>query len=362
MSVHLSKVIEDLYEAFSSEGPELLQRWCQWATRSRLAPFCKLAETFHLRPFALAFLFGTAPLTAWSQSVTELPPQEVSGRPAGEELVGPYAQPRWSARGRFSADTDVYVLPPYSFYVDLDYHGTFPRNGKPDHLFTQEFELGLPYRFQIAFEMDEERQDARSQVPFTTIEGRWAPANWGKLPLNPTLFAEYDFGIGRQYPVQPGQNKSSDPGESAGVADEVRQSNISNAYELRLLLGQELGKYIEFATNIFFDQDLRGDREREVGFSTAASYAIRGEALKVGIETSYRHVSDKVQGSQGQNLFELGPSFTIKPSPHTRFDIAPLLGTTHDTPHLDLFVIFSIDFGTGEQYEVEAPAPTGAHH
>src|SRR6201993_4330299 len=157
-----------------------------------------------LRPFTLAFLVSTAPLTAWTQSVTELPPQEVSGRPAGEELVGPYAQPRWSARGRFSADTDVYVLPPYSFYVDLDYHGTFPRNGKPDHLFTQEFELGLPYRFKIAFEMDEERQDARGQVPFTTIEGRWAPANWGKLPLNPTLFAEYDFGIGRQHPVQPG--------------------------------------------------------------------------------------------------------------------------------------------------------------
>jgi len=80
-----------------------------------------------------------------------------------------------------------------------------------------------------------------------------------------------------------------------------------------MLLGQELGKYIELATNIFFDQDLRGDREREVGFSTAASYAIRGEALKVGTETSYRHVSDKVQGSQGQSLFELGPSVTIKP-------------------------------------------------
>jgi hypothetical protein len=43
-----------------------------------------------------------------------------------------------------------------------------------------------------------------------------------------------------------------------------------------LLLGQELEKYIELATKIFFDQDLRGDREREVGFSTAASYAIRG--------------------------------------------------------------------------------------
>src|ERR1700745_2065678 len=68
-----------------------------------------------LRPLTLACLVSTAPLTAWTQSVTELPPQEVSGRPAGEELVGPYAQPCWSARGRFSADTDVYVLPPYSF-------------------------------------------------------------------------------------------------------------------------------------------------------------------------------------------------------------------------------------------------------
>jgi hypothetical protein len=64
-----------------------------------------------------------------AQTVTRLPVQEVEERPAGEELIGPYAQPRWSARGRFSADTDVYVLPPYSFYFDLDYDGTFPRKG-----------------------------------------------------------------------------------------------------------------------------------------------------------------------------------------------------------------------------------------
>jgi hypothetical protein len=315
------------------------------------------------RSLLLVLLSLSAASIGWSQSVTELPPQEVSGRPAGEELVGPYAQPRWSARGRFSADTDVYVLPPYAFYIDLDYHGTFPRNGKPDHLFTHEFEAGLPYRFQIAFEMNEERQDGRGQVPFTTIEGRWALADWGKIPFNPTLFAEYDFGIGRKYPVQPGENKSSDAGDAGNAADQVRQqTNISNAYELRLLLGQEIGKYIEFATNIFFDQDLRGDREREVGFSNATSYAIRGEALKIGIETSYRHISEKGGNSQGQNLFEIGPSFTIKPTPHTRFDIAPLIGTTRDTPHLDLFAVFSIDFGTGEQQEVESPISPRGHH
>jgi hypothetical protein len=138
----------------------------------------------------------------------ELQPVNVTGRPAGEELVGLYNQPRWSARGRFSSDTDVYVLPPYSFFIDLDYHGTFPRRGKPDHLFVQEFELGLPYRFQVAFEVYEERQNGRAQVPFTLFEGRYAFADWGKILLNPTILVEYRFGIGDLYPTEIGGNRS----------------------------------------------------------------------------------------------------------------------------------------------------------
>ena len=42
----LRAALQDLYEASSNEGPQLLQRWCQWAMRSRLAPFRKLAKTF----------------------------------------------------------------------------------------------------------------------------------------------------------------------------------------------------------------------------------------------------------------------------------------------------------------------------
>lgn len=305
---------------------------------------------------------------ARAQSLQQLSRIDVEGRPYGEEIIGPYRQPRWSARGRFSANTDVYVLPPFSFYLDLDYHGTFPREGRSDHLFTQEFEVGLPYRFQFAFELNEEHQDGRSQVPFTTIEGRWAPANWGKIPFNPTFFAEYNFGIGKQYPVQPGANKEQEAADlpsQPGVSDAVRSQtskNIPDAYELRLLLGQEIGKYIEFAGNIFFDQDLEVDREREIGFSTAISYAIRGEVMKVGLETSYRNVSQPGARSKAKNLFELGPSFTIKPSPHTRIDLAPLFGATSDAPHLDLFLIFSVDFGTGAAAEIESPASRGGRH
>ena len=297
------------------------------------------------------------------QSTHELAPVRVEERPYGEELVGPYNQPRWSARGRFSANTDVYVLPPYSLYLDVDYHGTFPRRGVPDHLFIQEFEIGLPYRFQLAFELYEEAQDGRRQVPFTLIEGRYAFADWGKIPLNPTILGEYSFGIGTQYPVQPGANQEVEAGgnqqDVAGRVRRVTKKHISDTYEVRLLLGQEIGKYIEFACNVFFDQTIGGDREREIGFSTATSFAIHGEALEIGLETSYRNVSQQGERRNAKNIFELGPALTVKPSPHTRIDLAPLFGTTSDSPHLELFAIFSIDFGTGAEREPEGPAAGG---
>ena len=295
-----------------------------------------------LRDSVLSIITGftlilVAQSSAYSEEVQELPPVNVVSRPYGEEIVGPYHQPRWSARGRFSADTDVYVLPPYSFYLDVDFHGTFPRQGKADYLFFQEFEIGLPYRLQVAFELYEEHQDGRSQIPAALFEARYAFADWGKIPLNPTLLGEFGFGIGKQYPVQPGANQemekevaAADPADVAGRVKRATKKNIPDACELRLLLGQEIGEYIEFASNIFFDQDIGGDREREVGFSTAISYAVRGEALKVGLETNYRNVSQQGARSRSINIFEIGPSFAVKPSPHTRIDLTPLFGATSD--------------------------------
>src|SRR5262245_66442205 len=81
-----------------------------------------------------------------------LPPVTVPGQPESQELVGPYHQPRWSTRGRFSPDTEVYVIPPGLFFVDVDYQGTIPKHGTSVHLFTQAFEVGLPYRHQFAYE------------------------------------------------------------------------------------------------------------------------------------------------------------------------------------------------------------------
>jgi len=277
-----------------------------------------------------------------------LPDVEVQSSPIGQDLIGPYDQPRWTARGRFSSDTDVYVLPPYSFYVDLDYNGTFPRHGSDfTHLFTQEFEIGLPHRFQLAYENNVEVTKREAQVTEQTIEARYALADWGKIPLNPTLFAEYHFGVGKEFETDKGED------------NEVEEFDIPDSIEARLLFGQQFGRRFQWALNMFHEFETGGDREQESGFSQAITYAIRDEWLKAGIEMQGIRRTESDTRSDPKYEFDIGPSFTWKPSAITRFDIATLIGVTHDSPAANIFAVFSIAFGKGVD---EDDAPLSSRH
>ena len=272
-----------------------------------------------------------------------MPEVTVQGVRPSQELIGPYNQPRWSARGRFSSSTDVYVLPPFEFNIDLDYTGTIPKHGETRNLFTQEFELGLPHRFQIAYENNFVLQKEHSQITTQTIEGRYALADWGRLPLNPTLFAEYHFGVGKDY------------GEDEDDAPE----RIPDSIELRLLLGEQFGRNYQWALNIFHEFETGGEREWETGFSQALVYSIRDEYLKVGLEMQFIRRTDAETGSKPEYEFDIGPSFTWKPSALTRLDVATLFGTTNDSPALSIYVVFSIAFGDdGTKGESVAPVST----
>ena len=78
--------------------------------------------------------------------------------------------------------------------------------------------------------VNEEAQNGRGQVPFMLVEGRYALADWGKIPLNPTILGEYSFGTGKRYPVQPGENQESEAGNDqldvAGRVKRVTKTNI----------------------------------------------------------------------------------------------------------------------------------------
>src|SRR5436190_1445884 len=270
-----------------------------------------------------------------------------------------YGAPPTFSRSRFSNAVNAYVLPPWAFFFGELFEGQGFRHGPPDYLFTQEIEMGLPYRFNVAAESQFERFNGGGGAQTVSLEARWALADWNKIPLNPTLFAEYKFGVGtirhEEVPPPPGGGGEEEEEEEGGPP------KVPDAYEVRLLLAQEFFGRIEWAMNWFFEKENTGDRGCEWGFSQAAltPVLLPNERLKIGIEMLYKNVTTKDTRGDAVNSFVIGPTVAWKPTASTRLDISPLFGCTHDSPVADVFVAFSWLFG-GERGEAEAEAPVSS--
>src|SRR5437762_11662067 len=89
---------------------------------------------------------------------------------SGEEVPSAYGAPPGLSRSRFSNAVNAYVLPPWSFFFGELYEGQGFRHGPPDHLFTQEIEMGLPYRFNVAAEAQFERFNGRGGAQTVSLE------------------------------------------------------------------------------------------------------------------------------------------------------------------------------------------------
>src|SRR5213596_3499151 len=261
-----------------------------------------------------------------------------------------YGAPPTFSRSRFSNAVNAYVLPPWAFFFGELFEGQGFRHGPPDYLFTQEIEMGLPYRFNVAVETELERFNGGGGMQTVSLEARWALADWNTIPLNPTLFAEYKFGVGTI------RHEEVPPPPGGGEEEESGPPKVPDAYEVRLLLAQEFFGRLEWAMNWFFEKENTGDRGREWGFSQAAMTPVLlpNERLKVGVEMQYRNVTTKDTRGDPLNSFVIGPTVAWKPTASTRLDISPLFGCTHDSPVADVFVAFSWLFG-GERGEAEAP-------
>ncbi|PYJ28564.1 MAG: hypothetical protein DME90_07390 [Verrucomicrobia bacterium] len=270
-----------------------------------------------------------------------------------EEVPSAYGAPPGLSRSRFSNVVNAYVLPPWSFFFGELFEGTGFRHGPPDYRFTQEVEMGLPYRFNVAAETGLERFNGGGGAQTVSLEARWALADWNKIPLNPTIFAEYKFGVGTI------RHEEVPPPPGGGEEEESGPPKVPDAYEVRLLLAQEFFERVEWAMNWFFEKENTGDRGREWGFSQAVMTPILlpEERLKVGIEMEYRNITTKDTRGDPVNSFVIGPTVAWKPTAQTRVDISPLFGCTQDAPIADVFVAFSWLFG-GERAEAEAPVST----
>src|SRR5438445_9125691 len=270
-----------------------------------------------------------------------------------EEVPSAYGAPPGLSRSRLSNTTQAYVLPPWSFFFGEIFEGQGFRHGPPDYLFTQEIEMGLPYRFGVAAEAQFERFNGGGGAETVSLEARWALADWNKIPLNPTLFAEYKFGVGTI------RHEEGPPPPAGEEEEESGPPKVPDAYEFRLLLAQDFGERFEWAMNWFFEKENTGDRGREWGFSQSVMTPILlpNERLKVGVEMEYKNFTVKDTRGNPENIFVIGPTVAWKPTASTRLDVSPLFGCTDDSPVADVFVVFSWLFG-GERAEAEAPVST----
>src|SRR4029434_8033919 len=140
---------------------------------------------------ACALLFSAAGQSVFAQATTE---QEIVV--TGEEASSDCGGTSGISSSRFSKVSDACVWSPCAFFFGELFEGQGFRHGPPDYLFTQEIEMGLPYRFGVAAETKFERFNGGGGAQTVSLEARWALADWNKIPLNPTLFAEYKFGVG----------------------------------------------------------------------------------------------------------------------------------------------------------------------
>lgn len=292
----------------------------------------------------------------------------------GEELPSSYGAPPGFSRTRFAPLTTAYVLPPGSFLAATIWEGDFARHGHADHQFTQEIEVGLPYRFGLAAEFAFEHFEDETQTKNISLEARYALADWNKIPLNPTIFVEYKYGIGRILAEEGGEEPaglkrrlsrlarpSAHVQAAEGDEDEEEHRELPDAIEGRLLLAQDFGERFEWALNGFFEQETSGDRGREWGFAQSAVIPLtRNERLKAGVEMQYVNFTDKDTRDDPAHSFVIGPTIAWKPSRSTRIDISPLFGVTDDSPRVQTFAVFSWIFGPpgGSANESEAPAST----
>jgi hypothetical protein len=272
----------------------------------------------------------------------------------GDDIRSAYGAPGGFSRTRFAPTTTAYVLPPWQFYVGTIYEGDAFQHGPPDHIFTQEVEMGLPYRFGVAAETAIERFNGGGGFETVSLEGRYALADWNKIPLNPTIFVEYKFGVGpirhEEIPPPPG-----------GGEEEAGPPQRPNAYEVRLLLSQEFCQRWEWALNAFFEKENTLDRGREWGFaqSIVTPILLPHEQLKVGAEMVYKNFSVKDTRGNADNIFVIGPTVAYRTSKNTRFDVSALFGCTDESPHAQIFAVFSWLLGpAGPEEQAEAPVST----
>src|SRR5437879_4498912 len=203
------------------------RRACVLAISTLLGQMSSFAENQTTNDVAPLVPFRLEPVTVFGRR------SSVHNVTSEAERVGPANQPEWTTRRAF-AETDIYVIPSGEIEFNQFYISSHPRHGKPGNLFESEVELGLPWRTQVDVEPNYSVDKGRVRYDSTRLEVPHALADWGKIPLNPTIDGGWRFRDGE-----------------------------ADSFLFRLLLAEELGKQWHFGGNLGFEQQVGGERETD---------------------------------------------------------------------------------------------------
>jgi hypothetical protein len=217
-----------------------------------------------------------------------------------EEPIGEYGQPRWTARRRFPT-TRLYVVPAgklefeWWYELKLDLGGTSPPRTR-----TQwEFEMGLGHRLQLDLYLTTQ-QEGWSGPLFLheeKVELRWAIANWGVIPGNPTLYLEW-----------------------------VHANDGPMKLEAKLLFGGAFAPRLHWGANLVWEHELGAPFENEYAATVGIAYTLKDGALSLGVEALLELTRpDALPAIEGVEVLG-GPSLAWHPVPAMNVLLVALFG------------------------------------
>jgi hypothetical protein len=251
----------------------------------------------------------------------EMPPVDVYGKaPLKEDdRIGEYSQPRWTA-DRLFGETRIYVIPKGKVEFEYWLIPETPREGQTDTASQYEVEFGLPGRVQIDLYAVGHKTGIDGAFGMTEgkAELRWAFADWGKIPGNPTIYLEW-------------KNENEAP----------------DHFEAKLLLGGSIASGWHWGSNFVWEHELGGPQENSNEWTTGVSHTVRDSKFDLWIETQLALVNSlNGPGTRGdfEKQFLIGPSLQLRPLPQVHIDFAPLFGVNTASPRAKVFIVLGWEF------------------
>ena len=247
--------------------------------------------------YTLFFILTTSPTFAQSklEEPKSLPTVEVTAKmPNQFDSIGEYNQPVWSTTRMFPS-TRSYVMTPKG---NVKYEKWFDfrdrRDGPTQVRMRDEFAFGLGNRLELDLYAhtvyDGPSNDRKFDTRGFSWELRYALADWGKLPGNPTLYFEHKLMNGRE-----------------GI-------------EPKLLLSDRVGNtdWI-WATNFIYEANLGGTKEeQEREYAVTASLGkVVNNSLMLGVSSHYR----AYDYDKNIKEFYAGPVVNWRISPQARLSL-----------------------------------------